>query len=242
MIVTRADLYGRINGWFKNKELSLIENIKYSIDIDIRNATRPPEYYKMYLVPSRNKEIYERELQHIEKVFAERKKDLKEFCKENPELEKQIKELKGLFKQRAEDRYVFTDYCSQIVEDNKALRNDIPDSPLATIDRLFKEEYNPYLSEGYMRFEGMKANLDLRLIEREVKLERHKRQAERLAKMGGGNDKKGKINDDPELKKILDEIMQSKPAPQERSDDKANNHNRAEMRMSKRSPERDDGR
>jgi hypothetical protein len=180
MNVTRVDLYGRINGWLDNKDISLIENIKYSIDIDIREATRPPEYYKIYLNPSLNKELYLRELQYIEKVFAEREKDLSEFCKQNPEQKKQIKDLKDVFKQRAKDRYVFTDYCTQIVDDNKALRDDIPDPPQATIERFLKEEYNPYLSEGYIRFEGMKVDLETRLEDRRVKRERNSRRREKL--------------------------------------------------------------
>ena len=68
-------------------------------------------------------------MQAIEKNFAEREKDLQEFCKQNPELKEQIKNLKVGFKQRAKDRYDFTDYCTQIMDDNRAQRDDIPEPP-----------------------------------------------------------------------------------------------------------------
>ncbi|MGI6145692.1 MAG: hypothetical protein ACOYED_08015 [Peptococcia bacterium] len=179
MNVTRVDLYGRINGWFDNKDFSLLENIKYSIDIDIKE-TRPSEYYKMYLHPSFNKELYEKELQAIEKNFAEREKDLQEFCKQNPELKEQIKNLKVGFKQRAKDRYDFTDYCTQIMDDNRAQRDDIPEPPQEMIERFLKEEYNPYFAEGFIRFESMRAELETRWESRLAKLERRRRKQENL--------------------------------------------------------------
>jgi hypothetical protein len=160
------DLYGRVrvggNLWFRSKDASLIQNIRDSIDIDIKEA-RPAEYYNMNNSSFVNSEILKKGLKRIEEVFAKREKDIEKFCKKNPELRKQINELKRYFEagERAMDDLRM--HCAEVLYNPQGIGSEFPQEK---IDALLKFEYNRYHAEGFVKLENICAKLRVKEGER----------------------------------------------------------------------------
>lgn len=177
------DLYGRVrcgeNLWFGSKDASLIQNIRDSIDIDIKEA-RSAEYYKMNNNSFANAEILRKELQCIEDVFAKREKDLKEFCKKNPELRSQINELKeGFFRSRAKEADEYRIYCAEVLDDplGKKMRGEFSEGRRK---KLCDAEYNRYDTAGLIKLEKMMVELKVKENDR---LESHRRRVRKGEKI-----------------------------------------------------------